>query len=399
MPRDDRRSAPPVLRVRAGKERPILQGHPWVFSGAIANLDPSLEPGTIVSLVAEDGTFLGRGYANPRCAIAVRVLSRDDVDIDAAWIGRRVSAAVELRRTVVPPGTTAWRVLNGEGDGLPGVVADRYGDLIVLQCITAGAARMRDAVVAALVATLRPGGIFERSAGRARRDEGLGDAVGVLHGRVPDDSVVVKENGLRFAVDVRGGQKTGFFLDQRDNRAACRALASGRSVLNAFGYTGAFSVYAGAGGAARVMTVDSSAPALDLARANWERNALPAERADWAEADVFHFLRECEEPWDLLVLDPPALVKQRHDVDRGARAYKDLNLQGLRRAAAGAFVMTFSCSQHIEADLFTRIVRAAAQDAERTVQVLQHLGPGRDHPTLLGHPEAGYLKGLLLRVA
>ena len=400
MPRADRRSAPePVLRVRAGKERPVLQGHPWVFSGALAGLDPGLEPGTVVTLQGADGAFLARGYANPRCTIAVRVLTRTDVPVDDAWVRARVDDALALRRAVLPPHTDAFRLVNGEGDGLPGVVADVYGRVVVLQCITAGAARLRNAVVAAIGAALAPDGIFERSAGRARREEGLADSVGVLCGTVPDDPVPIEENGLHFAVDVRAGQKTGFFLDQRDNRAAVRALAGGRRVLNAFGYTGGFSVAAACGGAHHVTTVDSSAPALALARANWARNRLPETGAAWHDTDVFRFLRECAEPWDLLVLDPPALVKQRRDVDRGARAYKDLNLWGLRRAAPGAFVLTFSCSQHVEAELFVRIVRAAAQDAGRTVRVLQALGPGRDHPVLLGHPEAGYLKGLLLHVA
>lgn len=369
-----------------------------MFSGAIEHLDPALEPGSLVPLYAADGSFLARGMVNPRCTIAVRILSRQDVDIDSAWVDARIADAVALRRSVVPASTNAYRIFNGEGDGIPGLVADIYDDVVVLQCITAGAARLRDDIVAALVRQLRPRGILERSAGRARRDEGLPDDIGIRFGSVSEDPVAITENGLRFEVDVHSGQKTGFFVDQRDNRAVCRDLARDRNVLNAFGYTGAFSVYAAAGGAERVTTVDSSGPALELARGNWRRNGLDDARAEWVEADVFRFLRERSDAWSMLVLDPPALVKQRRDVDRGARAYKDLNLQGLRRAAPGAFVLTFSCSQHVDADLFLKIVRAAAQDAPRTVQVLAHLGPGRDHPTLLGHPEAAYLCGLLLRV-
>jgi 23S rRNA (cytosine1962-C5)-methyltransferase len=388
----------PIIHLKAGKERPVLLGHPWIFSGAIRDLDPALPAGTMVRINGAAGDFLGRGYANPRCAIAVRVLTRRDEPIDARFFHARLTAALALRHSVLPADTDAYRLINGEGDRLPGFIADVYGSVAVLQCLTAGAAQLQSAMVAALQATLAPCGIYERSTGSVRREEGLAPAHGVIAGAVPPEPLWVREAGHRFLVDLRGGQKTGFFLDQRDNRALAARLAPGRTVLNAFAYTGAFSVYAGAARARHVVSVESSPRALDLARHNWDGNGLSSSIADFVEADVFQYLRDTPLTCDLLILDPPALVKRRHEVERGARAYKDLHLWAFRRASAGAYMLTFSCSQHVPADLFWKIIHGAAVDARREVQVLQHLGPGADHPTSLAHPGGEYLKGLLLHV-
>ncbi|MBI1817724.1 MAG: class I SAM-dependent rRNA methyltransferase [Deltaproteobacteria bacterium] len=388
-----------TLRLRSGKERPVRLGHPWVFAGAIANLDPATVPGTLVRLESASGEFLGIGAANPRCTIAVRLLTRIDEAIDAAFVHRRVAAALDLRRSVIPTDTDTYRVINGEGDFLPGVVVDRYGDVLVLQCLTAGAAALQSPLIAALVDLAQPRSIYERSAGAVRREEGLPDVERVLHGDPPADRLRVREHGFQFLVDVHHGQKTGLFLDQRDNRALARQLTHDRRVLNAFAYTGGFGVYAGAGGAREVVSVESSARALTLARENWALNDLPNKRAAFVEADVFRYLREPGEPFDLLILDPPALVKQRKDVARGARAYKDLHLQTFRRAAPGALVFSFSCSTHVDAVLFRQIVTGAAADARRAVRVLRHLGSGADHPTSVAQIEGEYLTGLLLQVS
>lgn len=373
-------------------------GHPWIFSGAIRNLDPGLEPGTIVRVQAADGTVLGVGYVNPRCDIAVRLLSRADEAVDAAFVRRRVGAALALRRRVVGGDTTAYRLLNGEGDGLPGVIVDCYGDVLVLQCLTAGAERLKPWVVAALVAELAPRAVVERSEGSVRRAEGLAPCSATWHGELPDE-VMVRENGLHFAITPGDGQKTGHFCDQRVNRALLRTLAAGRRVLDAFAYRGGFAVHAGAGGAARVVAVDRSARALAAAERHWSLNGLDPGHLALVERDIPRFLRECTDGFDLLVLDPPALAPQRKDVPRGARAYKDLQLWAFRRATPGALVLTFSCSQHVDATLFRKIVCGAAADAGRDVQLLQHLGPGPDHPVALGHPEGEYLNGLLLQVS
>lgn len=388
----------PTVRLKPHKDRPVLLGHPWIFSGAIAHLDPGLAPGETVVVKNAAGEFLGRGYVNPRCPITVRLLTRADEPIDASLIRQRVGAAHALRRAVLPADTDAYRILNGEGDCLPGVIADVYASTVVLQCLTAGAARLKPLVIAALEATLAPAGIYERSTGNVRREEGLEPAEGVVSGEIGAEPVRIREHGLAFLVDLRLGQKTGFFLDQRDNRALVRQLAGGCSVLNAFAYTGAFSVNAAAGGAARVTSVESSRRALEAARHNWSINGLDDAAGEFVEANVFRYLRDVDRAYDLLVLDPPALVKRRQELARGARAYKDLHLWAFRRTTPGGYVMTFSCSQHVSPELFWKIIHGAAVDARRDVQALRHLGPGADHPVRLAHPEGEYLKGMLLRV-
>jgi 23S rRNA (cytosine1962-C5)-methyltransferase len=385
------------LHLKPGKERPVLFGHPWIFSGAIHDSPPDAEPGEIVRVCAADGRFVGSGYLNQQCSIAVRIVSLHDEPIDAAFVRRRVEAALDLRRRAVPPDTDAYRLINGEGDGLPGFIVDRYAEFLVLQCLTAGAERLKSLLVEVLVEVLSPRAIHERSDGSVRRGEGLAASVGHMHGEMPE-FVSVRENGLAFNVDPAGGQKTGFFLDQRPNRALVRACASGARVLDAFAYSGGFAVHAGAGGAARVVAVETSESALALAQRNWEANGLPAEGVQFVRADVRSFLSSTDERFDLIILDPPALVKRRHELDAGARAYKDLHLRAFRRAEKGALVLTFTCSQHVDAELFRRTVLAAAGDAGRAVQLVAHLGPGPDHPTLLAHREGEYLRGLLLRV-
>lgn len=388
----------PIVRLKPRKERPVLLGHPWIFSGAIAHIDPGWEPGQTVTVQDASGAFLGRGYVNPRCPITVRLLTRSDEAIDAAFIQRRVATAHALRRAVVPPGTDAFRLLNGEGDFLPGVIADVYADTIVLQCLTAGAARLKPLLLEALDAALNPVGIYERSTGNVRREEGLEPAEGVVSGQVAAECLLIREHGLSFLVDPRMGQKTGFFLDQRENRLLAQQLAAGRSVLNAFAYTGAFAVHAAAGGARQVTSVESSPRALALAQRNWFANALDHPAGEFVEADVFRYLRTVDRQYELLILDPPALVKRRQELARGARAYKDLHLWAFRRTAPSGLVLTFSCSQHVPAELFWKIVHGASVDAQREVQVLRHLGPGADHPIRLAHPEGEYLKGMLLHV-
>lgn len=387
-----------MLRLRSGKDHPVRLGHPWIFSGAIRDLAPDMEPGSVVRVYAADGGFLGVGYVNPRCAIAVRMLSRADEAVDAAFIGRRVAGALALRRCVVESDTTAYRVVNGEGDGLPGLLVDRYGGVLVVQCLTAGAERLKSWLVDALIEELAPESIVERSEGSVRRAEGLQPAAATLYGERPGE-VEVLENGLAFGLVPGAGQKTGHFCDQRPNRALVRRLAAGRRVLDAFASTGGFGVHAAAGGAARVVVVESSARSLAAAERNWARNRLDIERAEFAAEDVNDFLRRCEESFDLLVLDPPALAKQRKDAARGARAYQDLQRRALRRTAPGGLMLTFTCSAHVDAELFAKIVRAAAAEARREVQLLGRLGAGPDHPVALGHPEGEYLRGLLLRVA
>lgn len=396
-PRADALSSRVDLHLKSGKDRPVRFGHPWVFSGALREGAPAVEPGTVVRLLASDGECLGRGYYHPSTQIAVRMLTRADEEIDASFFARRLDAAIALRRAVVAADTDAYRLVNGEGDGLPGFVVDRYGETVVVQCLTAGAERQKKHLIDALIERLEPRCVYERSAGSVRQAEGLEPVECVWHGAWPE-RFSVRENGLLFAVDPSVAQKTGLFLDQRDNHAICRGLAAGRTVLDAFCYTGGFAVAAGAGGARRVVAVDSSARAVERARGNWTLNGLPEDGAEFVQADVQRHLRQTRDRFDLLVVDPPAFVKRRSEAGRGARAYKDVNLWAFGCAAPGALLLTFTCSQHVTAELFRKIVAGAATDAKRDVQVLRPLGPGPDHPVGLGHPEGEYLHGLLLRV-
>jgi 23S rRNA (cytosine1962-C5)-methyltransferase len=371
--------------LKPGREGPVRAGHPWIFSGAIAHGLDGVQPGEPVRVCAASGAFVAAGYANPRTSIAVRVLSLVDEPIDATLVHRRLDEALALRREVLPPELTAYRVVNGEGDRLPGIVVDRYGDFLVCQLLTAGAARLAPALVDGLHARLAPRGIFERSEG------------GVRAGEPPPPAVEIAEGDCRFLVDIARGQKTGFFLDQRETRARVRALAAGRRVLNAFAYSGAVAVAAGRGGAAAVVSVDTSRPALALAEAAWAANGLPAGAARFVAADVFEHLRTERDTYDLVVLDPPPFVRRRRDLAAGLRGYRDVNRQAWRRLAPGGWLLTASCSQHLGREAFRDVVAAAAADAGRVATLVAEWGQPPDHPTALAHPEGAYLKVLLLR--
>jgi 23S rRNA (cytosine1962-C5)-methyltransferase len=384
------------LVLAPGRDGPVRRGHPWIFSRAIREGLDGVAPGEPVRVVAASGAFVAVGYANPRTTIAVRVLSLDDEPVGAALVGRRLEEALALRRHLLPD-ATAYRVLNGEGDFLPGVVVDRYGDVLVCQLLTAGAARLAPLLVDALGAQLGPRSILERSEGGVRAEEGLPGARGLLAGVEPAVPHVIAEGDTRFLVDVLHGQKTGFFLDQRDTRALVHRLAAGRRVLNAFAYTGAMSIAAARGGAREVVSVDSSGPALALAREAWRANALPEASGRFVEADVFEYLREEREPFDLVILDPPPFVRRRRDLTAGLRGYKDVNLQTLRRLAPGGWLVTCSCSQHVSREAFRDLVAAAAADASRPARLVAAAGHPVDHPVALAHPEGEYLKVLLLR--
>jgi 23S rRNA (cytosine1962-C5)-methyltransferase len=386
-----------TVTLKPGREAPVRAGHPWIFSGAIASGLDGAEPGEAVRVTATGGAFVAAGYANPRTAIAVRVLTLDDEPVDAALILRRIDDAQALRRVVVPAETTAYRVVNGEGDRLPGIVVDRYGEHLVCQMLTAGAARLAGPLVEALQTRLAPRGIYERSEGGVRAEEGIGGTRGVLAGEEPPARVVVTEQGMRLVADLLHGQKTGLFLDQRDNRGRVRMLARGTRVLNAFGYTGGFAVAAALGGAAHVVSVDTSRPALELGEAAWAANGLPPDAATWIEGDVFEYLRAARDRFDVIVLDPPPFVRRRRDLASGLRGYKDVNLQALRRLAGGGWLLTCSCSQHLDRAAFRHVVAAAASDAGRAMQLVEEHGHPPDHPTALSHPEGEYLKALLLR--
>jgi 23S rRNA (cytosine1962-C5)-methyltransferase len=393
-----------TLILHPGKEKSVLRRHPWLFSGAVAQLDGRARPGDTVDVVSHEGRPLGRAAWSPASQIRARMWSfAADETIDHAFFKRRVAASV-ARRDALPElaGQQGLRLIHAESDGLPGVIADRYGDTVVVQLTTAGADKWRAAIADSLQKATGCARIYERSDVEVRSLEGLESVTGWLHGAAPEGDIVIDENGVRMAVDIVGGHKTGFYLDQRENRRRVAELARDRRVLNCFCYTAGFSLQALAGGAREVVSMDSSGPALATAQRNLALNPqLEPVRAIWREADVFAELRNLRaagERYDLVILDPPKFANTAAHAERAARAYKDINLHAMQLLAPGGLLMTYSCSGGVGADLFQKIIAGAALDAGRTARVVQHLHGAADHPVDLAFPEGEYLQGLLLQV-
>ena len=393
----------PALVLAPGREKSSRLRHPWIFSGAVERVEGEPASGDTVTVVAADGTFLASAAYSPASQIRARVWSFDSQQtIDTAFFTGTVARAATARVALFDKDHTAGRILHGESDGLPGVIADRYDDVVVLQCLSAGAERWRNDIAATLKEVMGVHCVFERSDAEVRSLEGLPARIGTLNGVLPD-VVTIVEDGIVYRVDVVRGQKTGFYLDQRDNRRIVRGHAAGRRVLNAFCYTGGFSLAALAGGATSVLSTDSSSDALDIARDNVARNAnLQSARARWHEADVFEELRRLRDSgaaFDMIVLDPPKFAPTAAHAERAARAYKDINLLAFKLLAPGGLLATFSCSGGISAELFQKIVAGAALDALADGQIIAHLTASGDHPVALNFPEGDYLKGLLIRKA
>lgn len=389
-----------TLRIYLKKDRdlPVRRGHPWIFSGAIERVEGDADKSGVADVFDGNNNWIARGLFSPKSQIRVRLLTWEKETIDGGFFWRRLSDAFSFRREHLAATTDAYRLVNGEGDFLPGLVVDRYGDYLVCQFFTAGMELFKDEIVAVLSDLFSVKGIYSKSAGRVRDEEGLVPSVGTLWGEEVPDAIVIAEHGYRFAVDVKGGQKSGFFLDQRENRALLATLARGKSVLNCFSYSGAFSVYAFGGGAKSVISIDSSRPALELAEKNLALNGFAGSEGELLKGDAFAYLKETAPTFDMIVLDPPSLAHKRSDIEAAAGGYKFLNLHALKRLAAGGLLLTFSCSQHISIDLFQKIVFGAAVDAGRKVAIHRRLGQAMDHPVSLHHPEGEYLKGLALRV-
>jgi len=390
-----------ALRLAPGRDKSLRERHPWIFSGAIAAVEGSPQSGDTVDIIRRDGAFVARAAYSPSSQIRARVWTFDErEEIDAAFFIRRVTRSVEMRAPMLDTHHNGCRLIHGESDGLPGVVADRYGEAVVLQVSSAGGERWRETIVAALATATGAACVYERSDADVRNLEGLRPRIGLAHGTMPEEVLLI-EGGLEYSIDVAGGQKTGFYLDQRDNRAAVRALAAGRETLNVFCYTGGFTLAALAGGATRVVSIDSSADAVSLARKNAARNrTLDARRAEWQDADAFSALRTLRDraaAFDLVVLDPPKFAPTMAHAERASRAYKDINLLAFKLLRPGGLLATFSCSGGIDAALFRKIVAGAAQDAAADAVVIGRFGASADHPSALAFPEGEYLKGLLIR--
>ena len=387
------------LILKPGREKSLLRRHPWVFSGAVARVQGDPETGDTVAVRSGSGEFLAWAAYSPASQIRARVWSwREAEPIDGDLLRARLRQALEAReRLLSRDDSDAMRIVHGESDGLPGVIADRYGDVVVLQLLSAGAERWRSELAEALRELTGCACVYERSDADVRELEGLPARSGVLHGTLPAAGVQIREHGLSYGVDVAAGHKTGFYLDQRDNRKRIGELARGREVLNCFCYTGGFTLNALAGGAASVLSVDSSAGALAQARDNLARNDLDAARAEWQEADVFKHLRVLRDQgrsFDLIVLDPPKFAPTAAFAEKAARGYKDINLLALKLLRPGGLLASFSCSGGVSAELFQKILAGAALDAGADASIVGHFAASADHPVLLSFPEGDYLKGL-----
>lgn len=382
--------------LKPGKDKAVRNRHHWIFSGAIRNL-PEFEDGGILPVRSAEGDLLGHGYFNRKSSITGRMVSFGGGSPEAE-IRSAIERALALRARLVDPAlTNARRLVNAEGDGLPGLIADLYDDVLVLQVATLGMEKLKPFVLDLLGAAVKPRAVLEKSDLPARREEGLEEAEGVLAGD-PVDRVRIIEEGIPYWVDLSQGQKTGFYLDQRESRKLVRGFASGRRVLNTFSYTGAFSVCALKGGAVRADSVDSSAAAIGLAQENFELNGLPSDSGLFFTADVFEFLREPALDHDFIILDPPAFAKKKTDVVAACRGYKDINRLAFQRVRAPGLVLTFSCSHFVDEGLFQQVVFQAAREAGRRVRIIQTHRQAFDHPVNIYHPETAYLKGFLLYV-
>ncbi|MFH1660960.1 MAG: class I SAM-dependent rRNA methyltransferase [Pseudomonadota bacterium] len=392
------------LILLPGKERSAFKHHPWLFAGSVGRLEGRARPGDTVEVLADNLRPLGRAAYSPKSQIRARFWTFDaEESIDDAFFKRRIAAAVALRQSLPElRGQQGLRLIHAESDGLPGVIADQYGDTVVVQLTSAGADKWRNAIVAGLVKATGCARVYERSDSDVRGLEGLGPTTGWLHGEAPTTPLSIDENGVRLAIDIAGGHKTGFYLDQRENRALLGQLSAGKDVLNCFCYTGGFSLQALAGGAKSVLSIDSSGPALAQAQANLALNPkLPADRAQWQEADVFQALRDFRKAgqlFDLIVLDPPKFAPSAAHAERAAKAYKDINILGCRLLKPGGLLMTYSCSGGVGLEMFQKIIADSALDAGRSARIVRRLAGAADHPVALNFPEGEYLKGLLVQV-
>ena len=381
-----------TLTLKRGKERVVSNKHPWIFAGAI-HTERGPEDAPIGDLMDGDGKRIASGFYSRSSQIRLRALVFGDEEVTPELIASRITSAIARRRPIFEQPTNAARLVHAEGDELSSIVIDRYDDVLVVEIANRGAEHFKPLIVETLQRELAPRVIFFKNDIPARKLEGLSTEDEVIGDPIPQTEIL--ESGLQFRVDPAEGQKTGFFLDQRENRRLARSLAGGKRVLNLFSYTGAFGVYAAAGGAASVTNVDVSARAIEVAR---ENSALNGFEGEHLVADAFQYVRTRHDPFDLLVCDPPAFAKSRNEVERAARGYKDVNLFAMRLVSPGGLMMTFSCSGHMSLDLFQKVLFAAALDAGRRVSIVRRLTAGPDHPVSLYCPEGEYLKGFLLEI-
>jgi 23S rRNA (cytosine1962-C5)-methyltransferase len=392
--------------LKQGREKSLLRRHPWIFSGAIYRADENIASGSTVDLLSFNKQFLARASYSPNSQIRARVWTFEDEPVDKEFFRRRICSAIAARSALSPSPLTPLpegegdviRLIYAESDGLPGLIVDRYGDVLVLQSLTAGSEYWKKTFADILVEETGLSTIFERSDADVRELEGLGPKIGVLRGNLSSPVLPITENNLKFNVNLQSGHKTGTYLDQSRNRLRVREIAKDKEVLDCFCYTGGFTINALAGGAKSVISIDSSQEALALAKENISPNDLPADKATFIEGDVFQLLRRFRDEnrsFDMIILDPPKFAPTAAQAERAARGYKDINLYAFKLLRPGGLLVTFSCSGGIDAGLFQKIVAGAALDAGVDAQILEHLSQNADHPILLHFPEGAYLKGLI----
>lgn len=385
-----------IIKLTVKKERvgPILGRHPWIFSGGLKFIPEKIQLGASIHLVNERQEFLAAGYFNSYSQIAVRIWSYDETEtVDKDFFIRRIKKACLMRQKYLEnEATDSYRLINSENDFIPGLVVDKYADYLVIQCHTRGIEVWKEAIVEALVEVIKPKGIYEKSDAAFRKKEGLEKQVGILFGDAPE-RIVIKENGLKFLVDIKEGQKTGFFLDQRDKRQALMKYVKGKNVLNCFSYTGGFSVYALAGGAKSVTSVDVSEKAVELSRENMKLNNLDLDKCEFVCDDVKQYLRNIPAgKFDLIVLDPPAFIKDRHKKREGIAGYKGINEAALKVLPEDGLLVSCSCSAHLSTEEFRYVLSEAGGHVKKSLQILESYTHGLDHPSLIPFTEGEYLK-------
>jgi len=392
----------PTIILKPNRDKTARQKHPWIFSGAIARVEGNPDAGAIVRVLDSKRQFVAFGYYNSSSQIAVRLLEwTENIPVDENWWETKLADSIKRRGSLdVDPQTDSYRLVFGESDLLPGLIVDKCADFLVIQCLTAGIENIKPIIVEALEELVKPSGIYERSDVEVRALEGLPQSAGLLAGKEPPEHVAIKENGFNFFVDLRNGHKTGFYLDQRDNRLVVGDIVEGKDVLDCFCYTGAFSIYALAMNARSVTLVDSSGPALATAELNLKLNGLESYKSSFIEADVFEYLRllaNAGKKYDVIILDPPKFASSKNQLKNALAGYKDINLMAMRLLKPEGFLATFSCSGAVFLETLKTVVFWAAKDAGRFIQVVKILSQGPDHPVLASFPESEYLKGLICR--
>ncbi len=392
-----------IIKLKKNRQRSLERKHPWVFSGAIDSIKDPSKNGETVKVVSADGKFLGWGAYSTKSQISVRIWSFDENEkIDTEFFKRQIEQAIDLRTQIIDTkNSNAYRLVNSESDGLPGLIVDKYNDYLVCQFLSAGAEFWKDEIVKLLSSLLNPTGVYERSDLDVREKEGLIPARGVLFGKEPSDLVEIIENGNKFFVDIKNGHKTGFYLDQRDNRNLLGNFSSGKEILNCFSFSGGFSVYALKSGADKVINVDSSIDALELAEKNLILNGIVSSKYENINDDIFKYLRklrDANKQFDIIILDPPKFAESVSQIEKASRGYKDINLLAIKLLKKGGVLFTFSCSGHITSELFNKIIADAALDSGRKVSIVKYLTQSPDHTVLTNFPEGLYLKGLVCKV-